>query len=913
VQLKIFLIDGSALVYRAHFALARRPLLSIHGEITNAAYGAANAVLRLQEEESADLLLCLFDLPGPTFRHERYAEYKATRKPMPDELVAQLPRVRETFAAMGVPVMDLKRYEADDLIGTLARQGEARGHEMWIYSADKDFMQLIGPAIRMLRPSPGAGKADEVIDEAAVRKKTGVKPEQFRDVLALMGDSSDNVPGVPGVGEKTASKLIATFSDIDGLLEHLGDKRISPRQNRLIEENRELLLLSRELVTIDVDVPMHFDWEQLPTLQPWTPEFRALCRELDFQSILHRFAPEEEPSSTPDQDEPRDYVTVDSIEGLERFLDELPTDSTWAVDTETTSLDPHRAELVGISIAAQAGRAAYIPVQVAEDPVAAGLFADENGQSRLDWPAVRDRLAGPLGAARPQLVGQNLKYDQIVLRRHGIELGGVSFDTMIASYLLAPERRSHGLDALSEEELGIIPVSYKEMIAAAPDKDIRRVPLEELGYYASEDADLTWRLHELYAPQLAEAGLQALMDDIEIPLSQVLMRMECHGISLDTGLLGQLAKTWNVQLTQLIKEIHELAGAPFNINSPKQLQVVLFEELGLKPTKKTRTGWSTDVDVLTKLADDHELPRKLLDYRQLSKLLSTYAEALPRLVNPETGCVHTSYNQAVAATGRLSSTDPNLQNIPIRTERGRRIREAFVPRQQGWSILSADYSQIELRLMAHFAGEASLIEAFREGEDIHRRTAAIVNGVELDAVDDEMRRSAKAVNFGILYGMGARALGQQIGVSSKEAQLFIDGYFERMPRVRAWIDATIERAREEQEVRTLFGRRRKLPELRSKDPRQKAFGERIAVNTPIQGTAADLIKIAMIRLDRRIHTEELPTRMLLQVHDELVFEVDDTQRDAVRDVVREEMEGVAELAVPLLVEAGFGANWAEAH
>ena len=912
--MKIFLIDGSALVYRSHFAMARRPLLSRHGEITNAAYGAANTVLRLFEEEGGEAALCCFDLPGPTIRHEQYSDYKATRKPMPEELVAQLPRVRETFATMGVPVLDLERYEADDLIGTLARQGADLGHDMWIYSGDKDFMQLVRPGVSMLRPAGRAGAKDEVLDVAGVKKRTGVRPDQFRDVLALMGDASDNVPGVPGVGEKTAEKLIGTFGDIDTLLARLEDKRVPARQRRLIDEHREQLRLSRELVTIVEDVPLEFDWATVPPLQPYTDAFRALCRELDFSSILHRFAPSAAESAEERPSPERDYRAVESIEDLERLLDELDGSGTWSIDTETTALDPHRAELVGISISAESGRAVYIPVQAGTDPGRADLFAaDDAAPPRLPWTEVRERLAAPFGGEQPRLIGQNLKYDQIVLRRHGLELGGVCFDTMIASYLLAPERRSHGLDALAEEELGVVPISYKDMIASAPDRDIRRVPLDRLTEYAAEDADLTRRLYELYEPRLRAEGLDRVMDEIEIPVSQVLMRMECDGVRLDTQLLAGLAREWNAQLGQLVEEIHEAAGEPFNINSPKQLQVVLFDRLGLTPTKKTSTGWSTDVSVLTRLAEEHELPRKLLEYRQLAKLLSTYVEALPKLVHPETGCLHTSYNQAVAATGRLSSTDPNLQNIPIRTERGRRIREAFVPRESGWSILAADYSQIELRLMAHFAAEDSLIESFRDGEDIHRRTAAIVNGVALEEVSDEMRRSAKAINFGILYGMGARALGQQIGVKAKQAQEFIDGYFERLPRVREWIDSTIETAREEGEVRTLYGRRRKLPELASKDPRQKAFGERIAVNTPIQGTAADLIKLAMVRLDRRIHESGLPARMLLQVHDELVFEVEDAARDEVAALVGSEMESVAELAVPLAVEWGFGANWAEAH
>lgn len=907
--MKICLIDGSALVYRAHFALQRQPLLTRHGEITNASFGAANAVVRLREQLGADRVLAIFDAKGPTFRHELYAPYKAHRPPTPEDIRIQLPRVKEVLEAMQVPVLERQGFEADDLIGTLARKGREAGHEMWIFSGDKDFVPLVRPGVVLLKPATRLSGDDEFLDEAAIKRKYGVRPAQFRDVLALMGDASDNVPGVPGIGEKTATKLVSTFESIDRLLEHLDDKRVNPRARRAIGEHREQLLLSRQLVTIDETVPIDHDFAQPAQWDPWTPAFRELCRELEFQTLLARFDTE-----LPAQDarEELRYTAITSVKALGERLAALPRDVAWCVDTETTGLDAMQAELVGFSISVREGEAFYVPVQVGAADTARDLFAAEE-PARLPWPQVRELVRGPLEDPRIEKVGQNLKYDQTVLGQHGIELGGAAFDTMIASCLLAPERRQHNMDVLAEEVLGLRTVPYKALFEGLDHRDIRKVPLDRLAHYACEDADVTRRLYERFGPELLADGLDHLLHDLEMPLSQVLLRMERRGVRLDTGLLGRLERQWEGELVGLVREIHELAGGEFNLNSPKQLQAVLFERLGLKPQRKTATGYSTDVDVLTALANEHALPGRLLEYRQLSKLLSTYVQSLPKLVNPATGCVHTSFNQAVAATGRLSSTDPNLQNIPIRSEQGRRIREAFVPREAGWVMLAADYSQIELRIMAHFAQEETLIDAFRQGEDIHARTAAIVNGVELDAVTGEMRRAAKAINFGILYGMGARALAQQIGVSSKAAQEFIDGYFARLPKVRAWIDATKAAAESDGEVRTLLGRRRRLPELASKDPRQRSFGERIAVNTPIQGSAADLIKRAMIDLDARIERERLPLRLLLQVHDELVVEAREDVVEEMAEVVRDAMEGVASLAVPLAVDVHWGANWAQAH
>jgi DNA polymerase-1 len=906
---KIILVDGSALLYRSHYALARNPLVNGHGEVTSAAFGTATALLRMFDEHGADAVMVAYDVPGKTFRHEIYPEYKAHRPPMPADLKAQIPRVKEVVRSMGLPLLEREGFEADDLIGTLAVEGAASGHEMWIYSSDKDFVPLIRPGIGMLKPA-GRGAEDRYIDERAVRKEYGVRPAQFLDALTIMGDKADNVPGVPGIGEKTALKLVAQFGSLERLYENLDAKGVSPRQRKLLQEHREQLEFGARLLRIDAAAPHEFEWRELRAGAPLTPEFRALCRELEFFALLERYDDGSGASFEPGL---RQYMTIMSLAELDAALAELQGAWPWAVDTETTGLDPMRAELVGISIANTPHRAIYIPVDAGGRGAASGDLFGDSEAPRLPWEDVRARLGPLLADASLEKLGQNLKYDQIVLAQHGAPLAGVCFDTLIASHLLAPERRQHGMDALAEELLGETTKSYKSLFEGMDTKDIRRVPLDRLAYYAAEDADITYRLYQTLDAQIELEGMGELLREVELPLSQVLLRMERRGVCLDVQLLDELATELRATLAELRSELVELAGEEFNLNSPRQLQKILFEKLGLKPVKRTSTGYSTDVDVLTRLSDEHPLPAKLLEHRQAQKLLSTYVEALPKLVHPQTGCVHTSYSQAVAATGRLSSTDPNLQNIPVRSESGRKIRAAFVPRQPGWSLLAADYSQIELRLAAHFSQDEVLLNSFLRGEDIHARTAALVAGVEMDAVDPDMRRRAKAINFGILYGMGARALAQQLGIKSKEAQEFIDQYFARLPSLRDWIDRTIATAREQKEVRTLLGRRRRLPELVSTDPRQRAFGERIAVNTPVQGSAADLIKLAMLRIDERIEAAGHPVLMLLQVHDELVFEVRDDFLDEAAALVRDEMEGVGDLSVPLVVDCSVGANWAMAH
>ena len=908
--MKIILVDGSALLYRSHFAFKGKPLVTSHGEVTSAAFGVVKALQHLREDEGADAIVVAFDARGPTFRHRMYPQYKAHRPPTPPELIEQIPRVRQLIEAMGTPLVEVEGYEADDTIATLARQARERGDEVWIYSGDKDFIPLVRPGVALLKPSVRGG-SDEHIDAQAIQERYGIPPERFLDVLALMGDKADNIPGVPGVGEKTALKLIQQFGGLDELLAHLDDPRIRPSLREKIEKNRDLLELSRRLVTIDQDAPVEIDW-QASRVRPYPEDFLRLCRELEFTSLVEQLEGPAAKSGNGGGQKGRDYEIVRDRRRLEEVLNELEAPGRpVSVDTETTSLRPLQAELVGLSFCVEPGRAFYLPVSVSEGEETGGLFEQE-APVGVPWEEVRSRLGAFFKGHEAGFVGQNLKYDQLVLDHHGAPLEHVVFDTMIASYLLDPSRRQHNLDVLAREVLQETTISYKELFDGIGGNDIRAVPLEKLGEYAAEDADIALRLSRVFEERLRESGLDRLLHEVEIPLSQVLLKMERRGIRLDVARLDELSEELRKRLAELEARCHELAGEPFNLNSPRQLQTILFTKLGLKPVRKTATGYSTDMEVLKKLADEHPLPSVLLEYRQLSKLLSTYTEALPRLVDPETGCVHTSYNQAVAATGRLSSTDPNLQNIPVRSTVGRRIREAFVPREEGWILLAADYSQVELRLMAHFARDEAMIEAFRRGEDIHARTAAAVASVPLEEVDGEMRSRAKAINFGILYGMGARALAQQISVSTKEAQKFIEEYFARFPKVRAFIDSTIERAREELEVRTILGRRRPLPELDSKSPQQRAFGERAAVNTVIQGSAADLIKVAMIRLDARIEREGIPARMLLQVHDELVLELPDEDRQEVGRVVKEEMEGVFDLLVPLVVDLSFGENWAEA-
>ena len=963
VPVSLILIDGSALVYRAHYAFANRPLTAPSGETTSVVFGFLNSVLRLIESHDPDHLAVVFDLPGQNFRHRMYPQYKANRKPMPPELAEQLPRLREVLAAWGVPVLEREGVEADDVLGTLARRAAAGGMQVWIYTGDKDFLQLLDERIGMLKPGR---RGDEVapLTAADVRREYKLAPADLIDVFALAGDKADNIPGAPGVGDKTALKLIQTHGGLDELYAALPKAGLTPRLQRVLTENRDQVFLSRDLFVIRTDLDLDPDLSKLRTVLPAGKEVLALLNELGLRRVRALVdklaaargdaagapadsavdpagaAPEAlpvarssvgtaEPGPAPAPPKPgswserrcqRGYLLLETDDQLKAWLAALDPEAPLAIDTETDALRKDTCRLVGVSLAGRTAggdpaRPAYVPVlwreTEADGPGTGTLFPVAREHDRL--AAVR-RILQPVFAGGALKVGQNLKFDEWVLGRHGLTLDGPRFDTMLAAYVLDPGRRSHGLDDLVLEHLEHRMMPYAELFSPGDRKqDILAVDKDRLALYAAEDADFTLKLQAVLRGQLAAAGLERLFNDLEMPVSAVLLAMERHGIMIDRDFLGVLQERFETELADLTRRIHELAGEQFNIQSPQQLSVILFEKLRLKPIRKTATGWSTDVGVLSALADEHELPALVLEYRQIAKLQNTYVETLPQLANPQTGLIHTSYNQAVAATGRLSSSDPNLQNIPVRTELGRQIRRAFVPRTPENIFLSADYSQIELRLLAHLADDPGLQAAFADGADVHRRTAALIAGVGEADVTAEMRGRAKAINFGVIYGMGARALARQIGVKVPEATAFIETYFATYPGVKAFIETTREQARSRGWAETMLGRRRLLPDLQSANNQVRAFQERVAVNMPIQGTAADLIKLAMVRIHRRLQESQLRAMLLLQVHDELVLEVHREDLPAVIDLTREGMEGALELAVPLVVDIHTGGNWAEAH
>ena len=881
----LVLVDGTALMYRAYFAFIRNPLINSRGEETSASFGVCNSILSIIRDLNPDKLAVAFDTANPTFRHEMYTEYKATRQKMPDGLSQQVERVRQAIEMLGLPLLEVEGYEADDVIGTLALKGKAAGYDVVMVTGDKDFMQLVGPGIRMFVPMK-----NEFVDEAGVMDKFGVKPEQIIDLLALMGDSSDNVPGVPKVGQKTAQQLIEQFGSLDSVLDH-ADDITKPSIRKNISENKDTALLSRRLVTIKTDVPLNISVSDL-TFNGITDDTAIpFFREMEFTSLIDAVA-QDIPKERPE-------VTIVTPDTLEDFFAHLVALDEWSIDLETTSTDPMRAEIVGISIAA--GKDSwYIPVGHVE-----GTNCDPNTVFRYLNPLL----------ANPDIrkAGHNAKYDAIILKRNGYTVADIAFDTMLAAYVLDPGIRGYSLAALSEKELGHTMQSIKELIGTGKNQiSFAEVDIEAAAHYSGDDARVTLELMRIFGPRLQEESLMSLFTDIEMPLMHVLMDMEMHGVCLDTDTLEEISKELGIKLDSLERQIHEIAGEPFNINSTKQLGTILFDKIGLKPVRKSKTGYSTDVDVLTRLANEHELPALVLDYRQLSKLKSTYADALPLMVNSETGRIHTSYNQAVAATGRLSSTDPNLQNIPIRTEIGRSIRTAFIA-PPGCVLMSADYSQIELRIMAHISGDKVLTEAFMNGEDVHRKTASIMFGVEPEAVTSDQRRQAKTINFGVMYGMGAFALSQQLGISRNDAKSYIDNYFATHTGVRDYMERITAEAERDEYVTTLMNRKRYLRDIHSSNRGVAEFARRTAINTPIQGSAADLIKVAMITLHKRLRAEFPDTHMILQVHDELVFEVPERNTGAVETLVRDVMENAVTLNVPLIVDIGCGAHWLEAH
>ena len=901
---KLFLIDGSALAYRSYFAFVRNPLINSKGENTSAVFGFLNSLLKIIDEQQPEYLAAVFDTPEPTFRHELYPEYKATRQKMPDEMRDQLPRIKQVLEVLNIPVIEVPGMEADDVMGTLAKQAEQQKLETYLVTGDKDFFQLVSPLIRVYNPRR-AGEEVEILDEKGVLQKIGLPPDKIVDYLSLMGDSSDNVPGVAGIGPKTAKEILGQFESIEHVYNNLDQVSRDAIRNKLTAD-REQAFLSRKLVTLDTQVPLPLSIEDLTRKAPDHDSAFNLIKELEFTSLLERF-------TSTEKTEKVNYITIVATDQLKQFVAKLQSCQQFTFDLETTDVDPMKAEIVGLSFSWNEGEAYYIPAVSEKVAATTDLFTDNKFRGFPLHTALQ--YLNPIFENESiKKCGQNVKYDRLVLSRAGVEVKGVDFDTMVASYVVNPSLRQHNLDALALAYFNYQKIPTKSLIGTGKKQiTMAEVPIEDVSRYACEDADFTQRLRHVLEPKIINFDLKQLFDEVEMPLVEVLMDMERNGVSLNVSLLGEMSKQLDQRLNQLIEKIYELAGVEFNINSTKQLAEVLFKKLELPVIRRTKTGPSTDVAVLEKLAKEHQLPRELLEYRQLTKLKSTYVDALPRLINPKTGRVHTSYNQTVAATGRLSSSDPNLQNIPIRTEIGRKIREAFVPVDDNHVILDADYSQVELRIMAHLSQDPTLIKAFQDGKDIHRETAALVFKVSPEEVTDDMRRKAKEVNFGIMYGMGPYGLASRLEISQEEAEMFIINYFANYPKIQEFMAQSQGFARENGYVTTLLNRRRYLPDIHSDNRRVREFAERNAINTPIQGTAADLIKVAMINIFHRLKEQKLKTKMIMQVHDELVFEVPEKEVDTVEKLVRSEMENAIELSVPIKVDVGIAKNWLEAH
>ncbi len=901
----LLLVDGSSYLYRAFHAMP--DLRNKQGEPTGAIYGVLNMLRRLYKDYPSALSACVFDAKGKTFRDGIYAEYKANRPSMPDDLSRQIAPLHEAITAMGWPLLIVDGVEADDVIGTLARSAERAGMHVVISTGDKDITQLVSPQVMLVNTM-----TNENLDQAGVEQKFGVKPERIVDYLTLIGDTVDNVPGVAKVGPKTAVKWLTQYGTLDNVVAHADD--IGGVVGGNLRKALEWLPTARELLTIKCDVVLPLKLEDLGLQPQQTQKLDALFEGFDFKSWRKELqgataqsvenVPVPAVVAVPQAPLAKHYETVNTTDQLQAWLEKINVAKLTAVDTETTSLDPFKARLVGISLCTEPGTAAYIPL--------GHQYPGAGDQLALDY--VLSKLKPWLEDAQAAKLGQHLKYDTHVFANHGIQVSGAAHDTLLQSYVLE-SHKPHDMDDLAQRHLSIKTISYDEVTGKGAARiGFEQVAIERATEYAAEDADITLRLHQTLYPQVAaDAKLLHVYRDIELPVMPVLQSMERNGVLLDVNLLGQLSGEFGAKMIAIEAKAHEQAGQPFNLNSPKQIQEILFDKQGLKPVKKTPTGQpSTDEDSLEQLALDHPLPKLILEYRSLAKLKSTYSDKLPGIINPDTGRVHTNYGQAIAVTGRLSSNDPNLQNIPIRTAEGRRIREAFIA-PPGCVIMSADYSQIELRIMAHISQDASLLKAFAAGEDIHRATAAEIFGGTPVEVSSEQRRYAKVINFGLIYGMSAFGLARQLGLERSAAQQYMERYFARYPGVDAYMKDTRETARNQGYVETVFGRRLWLPEIRSSNPARRQGAERAAINAPMQGTAADLIKMAMIAVDQWLVNERMATRLIMQVHDELVLEVPENEREIVKQQLPGLMNGVATLAVPLLVELGVGSNWDVAH
>lgn len=897
----LVLVDGSSFLYRAFFALP--PLTNSRGEPTGAVYGVINMLRKLVQSYDGAHIAVVFDAPGRNFRDELFEHYKAHRPPMPDDLRSQIEPLHQAVRALGLPMLIEPGVEADDVIGTLAKQAVARGFRVLISTGDKDMAQLVCDGVTLENTM-----FDSRLDVEGVIAKFGVPPQRIVDYLALVGDTSDNIPGVPKVGPKTAAKWLAEYGSLDALIARAGE--VGGKIGENLRASLELIPLSRELATIRCDIPLPLAPESLERQPPDKAALRDLYARLEFKTLLRQLDAEPDdpkagPAVAPAPKVETRYEAVTDQAALDHWLDKLKAAELFAFDTETSSLDYMRAEIVGVSFAVEPGEAAYVPL--AHDYAGA--------PPQLDRAMVLERLRPLLEDETKPKLGQHLKYDANVLLNHGVALRGIRHDTMLESYVLNSTATRHDMDSLAARYLDRKTLHYEDVAGkGAKQIPFAQVSVEDACRYAAEDADITLCLHRALWPQLERIpALRAVYETIEIPLVPVLSRIERAGVLVDVYKLAEQSRELEVRMAEVETEAQTVAGEIFNLASPKQIQTVLYDKLGLPVIKKTPTGQpSTDESVLQDLAETFELPRLILEYRSLSKLKSTYTDKLPQQVNPRSGRVHTSYHQAVAATGRLSSSDPNLQNIPVRTEEGRRIRQAFIA-PPGHKLLAADYSQIELRIMAHLSGDANLLAAFAEDADIHRATASEVFGVPLEEVTLNQRRSAKAINFGLIYGMSAFGLAKQLGIQQKLAQGYIDLYFTRYPGVRAYMDRTRESARERGYVETLFGRRLHVPDIQSRNGQRRQYAERTAINAPMQGTAADIIKRAMIAVDAWIEASRAPLRMIMQVHDELVFEVAEDFLSEAAAAIAKHMSRAAELAVPLVVDIGTGDNWDEAH
>jgi len=878
---KLFLIDGNSFCYRAFYAIAN--LSASNGQPTNAVYGFVVMLNKIIKDQKPDYIVASFDRKEPTFRHKKFDGYKIHRKPMPDELVSQLPIIKSVLEAYRVPVFELAGFEADDILATIVKKCRQRDDlEIYIATGDKDALALVDS--RTFVYSPNNFNGDFIYDQQAVKEKFGVLPCQMVELMALMGDASDNIPGVPGIGPKTASSLITEFSSVENLLNNIDMvKRESTRE--LLKKNTELLNLSRELAQLDADVPIDFAVEDLKIKNPDQNKLYLLFKELEFKKLLKGLAPD-----TAVQEDVN-YILVDTDEKFDKLLKSIAGLTEFALDFETTGTDPMQAVPVGVSFCYKPKEAYYVPVKKID-----GIF------KKLK-PILENEKIGK--------VGQNIKYEILILKNQGIELKGVIFDTMVASYLLNPSKSNHNLEDIAFEYLDyrMNPVIEDLLGKGKSAITMDQVDVDKVCRYCCQDSDITMRLKNVLSVQLQEKGLYELFFNIELPLVYVLAQIEYAGVRIDTGYLAKMSTRLKKDLDNLTARIYEIAGGEFNINSPKQLSAILFDKLKLRVVKKTKTGVSTDESVLQVLAAEHALPDAILQYRQLFKLKSTYVDALPELVNKKTDRLHASFNQTVTATGRLSSSEPNLQNIPVKTDIGRQIRGAFISKGKQNRILSADYSQVELRILAHISGDSDMIEAFKSRRDIHTHTASLIYNVKEEDVDSKMRSSAKTVNFGIIYGMSPYGLSKDLRISVEEATVFIDAYFARYPKVKAYMQDSIEAARSKGFVTTLMDRRRWIPEINSLNVNIRQFAERTAINTPIQGSAADLIKIAMININSQLRKKNMKTSMILQVHDELVFDVPEEETKEATALIRDLMEHAIELKVPVEASLKIGENW----